>query len=436
MTRKKNRVLIIGAYGLIGAQVTRHLLARGYAVTGLGRDREMAARVLPDVEWITRDLCDMQRPEHWADALEGCSHAVNCAGALQNTGQDDLNAVHVGAVGALALACAEAGVGLVQISAAGVTDKANTAFLATKARGDSAVRDAGGAWWVFRPGLVLAPTAYGGTLMLRMLAAVPWLQPVAMGHAPVQTVSVADVARAVEGAVSGEIAPGTQADLVESDTHNLEEVVTGFRSWLGFLPARRIIRVQGGLVRMVARFADALGWLGWRSPLRSTAMNVLENGVTGDAQQTQAALGRPALTLQESLLSMPAGAEDRLAARMALLMPVIVAVLALFWIASGVIGLISIDSAAAVLRQQGWENGVALSIVGFWALVDIALGGAICFRRRARQATAGMVAVSLIYLLSATILTPFLWLDPLGVLVKVIPAMALAVVARPMLEPR
>ena len=46
------------------------------------------------------------------------------------------------------------------------------------------------------------------------------------------------------------------------------------------------------------------------------------------------------------------------------------------------------------------------------------------------------VLVSLIYLLGASLLTPQLWLDPLGPLVKVLPGLVLAVVARITLETR
>ena len=47
-----------------------------------------------------------------------------------------------------------------------------------------------------------------------------------------------------------------------------------------------------------------------------------------------------------------------------------------------------------------------------------------------------MVALSALYLLGATILTPALWIDPLGPLVKVVPGMALALVALAIMDER
>ena len=431
-----SRVLVVGAYGMIGAHIARDLMARGHQVTCVGRNAATALRVLPDAVWGYHDLRDLTGAEDWAPIVMNHSHVVNCAGALQDNGSDDLAAVHATAITALAAACAAQGVGLIQISAVGADPGANTAFMDSKAQGDAAIRASGADWWIFKPGLVLAPTGYGGTGLMRMLAAVPVVQPVTMPEALVQTVAVADVCAAVARVLSGDIPPGAEADLVEDEAHRLDAVIAAFRRWLGFADARAVWQLPGALTRPVGWIADQLGRLGWRSPLRSTALTVTAAGVGGDALQTRAVLGRPALSLHEALAAMPARAEDRLSARMALLMPITVATLALFWIVSGVVGLAQQDAAADLLIRHDWPGGLAYVSVQFWAVVDIALGAAILVRRWAKLATLGMVAVCAIYLVSASIFTPVLWLDPLGSLVKILPALVLALVARPMLDAR
>lgn len=439
MTPARNpgrRILVLGGYGLIGAEVARVLMARGHAVTGLGRDREAARRALPDARWHIRDLRALTSAADWVPLVAGMDMVVNCAGALQEMPGDDLAAVHERAVAALAEACGATGCGIVQISAAGVDEGAGTAFLSTKARGDAAVRASAADWWVLRPGLVLAPSGYGGTGLLRMLAAVPVIQPVAMAGARVQTVAVGDVALAVARAAEGDLAPRQSLDLVEDRASGLGDMLGAIRAWLGFAPARRQIQLPGPLLRLTARAADGLGRLGWRSPLRSTVLAVLADGVRGDPAQTHRALGRPALSLDETLAAMPARAEDRIAARMSLMMPFTVAVLALFWGLSGLVGILSLEEAAAHLAAGGWYIGFAKLAVLFWAGVDIALAGLLLWRRTAKAACMGMVAVSLVYLASATLVTPWMWADPLGPLVKVLPAIMLALVARAMLESR
>lgn len=429
------RVLVLGGYGLIGAEVVRHLIANGHTVRALGRNAQSMARVLPGVPAVIRDLRDMQTPADWDGVLADIDFVVNCSGTLQPTPEDDLNAVHEGMIKALVMACTASNCALVQISAVGAAADASTSFLASKARGDASIQSGTIDWWIFRPGLVLAPSGHGGTQLLRMLAAVPLIQPLALPDVKIQTVSVFDVSRAVALAVEGTLPAHKSFDLVEETPHRLLDLVASYRAWLGFAPARAHWVLPALPVAMLGKGADLLGRLGWRSPLRSTALRVLGDGVRGDPAPWRAA-GGAAMPLAESLRAMPARAEDRMTARMALLMPVLVASLVLFWALSGVIGLMSLPAAAEVLTRAGWGQGVAMASVGFWALVDLVLAGALLVRRRAGHACWAMVAVCLIYLGAATLVAPWLWADPLGPLVKVIPALVLALVTRALLEVR
>ncbi len=93
-----------------------------------------------------------------------------------------------------------------------------------------------------------------------------------------QTVALADVARAAALAAEGRLPPGTEADLITPEPQSLREVIADFRCWLGFAPTRREIDLPGWMAHAAAVTADALGWLGWRSPMRSTALSALAKG--------------------------------------------------------------------------------------------------------------------------------------------------------------
>ena len=56
----------------------------------------------------------------------------------------------------------------------------------------------------------------------------------------------------------------------------------------------------------------------------------------------------------------------------------------------------------------------------------VALGAAVLVRRWAGAACIGMIVLALAYLGAASLFTPALWADPLGPLLKVIPATAAA----------
>ncbi|MEX0316612.1 MAG: SDR family oxidoreductase [Ruegeria sp.] len=434
MTAAKH-VLILGAYGFIGASVARALVAGGHRVTGLARDVSMASRVLPGIEVIDGDLRQMTGTGAWRAYLDTVDVVVNCAGALQDGGQDDLAAVHHHAIAALGQACAQRGVAVVQISAIGAEPSANTAFMRTKAEGDAALRESGARLWVLRPGLVIGQTAYGGTGLLRMLAGVPVLQPLAMPRTPVQCVGMDDLCRAVVSAVRGELPEGTY-DLVEDQPQSLAEVVAETRRWLGFAPARVTVAVPRWATWLIGRCADGLGALGWRSPLRSTALTVMQDGVLGDPGPYRQTSGQGVAPLSQVYAELVAAREHRLAARMSLLMPLVIAMLSLFWLLSGLFGLIRLPEAAALLTGVGWPAALAVASVIFWSLVDIALGAAVLWRPWAARACLAQIAVALLYLIAATWAVPALWADPLGPLVKILPALMLSLVAHQMLESR
>jgi hypothetical protein len=61
--------------------------------------------------------------------------------------------------------------------------------------------------------------------------------------------------------------------------------------------------------------------------------------------------------------------------------------------------------------------------------MDFLVGVAIAFKRTSRFGLMAGIAVSLFYMISATILTPDLWVEPLGALVKTFPAIVLMLVA-------
>ncbi|MCI5075801.1 SDR family oxidoreductase [Oricola sp.] len=430
------RVLVLGAYGLIGSGVARHLRAAGHHVSGLGRSDATARRVLPHTRWIIRDMATLLAAADWLPVVEGHDTVVNCAGALQDGPRDQLQAIHADAVAALAEACRQKSVRLVQISAAGVSDQASTSFFRTKAAGDAAIRAAGGDFTILRPGLVLAPTAYGGTTLLRMLAAFPAVQPIALPDTLLRTVSLSDLALAVEKAATGELGTGETIDLVEERPHTLSAIVAGMRKWLGFAPARLQITMPPAVTRLVSSGADALGLLGWRSPLRSTAIAVMQDGVDGEPARWRALTGRAVSSFEQTLASMPARSEDRIAARMALAMPFAVAALFILWAVSGVVGFLRVDAASGVLTAGGWPDGLARASVLFWSAVDIALAMLILIRRYAARACLAMAGVSLVYLAAASLFTPWLWADPLGSLVKIVPIIVLALVTSAMLQER
>jgi uncharacterized protein YbjT (DUF2867 family) len=430
------RVLILGGYGFIGLAVARHLHAAGHDVTGLGRSRDTGQRLFPKIRWVSVDISSLQSPGQWHPYLENIDVVVNASGALQDGAKDDLSRVQDTAIVALVSACGASSVQrFVQISALGALAGASTEFMRSKARADEALKQGTTNWIILRPGLVLGPNAYGGSAFIRMLAAFPVVQPLALADKRIQTVALGDVARIVLDSVEGRLPAGAEFDLVEPQARPLRHLIARLREWLGVPPARAVFRVPQWSVACIAWFADLLGHLGWRSPLRSTAMRVVADEVLGDASKLIAACGYELSCLEDTLDAMPATLQERWFARLYLLMPIMVAVLAAFWIGSGAIALLDVGWASAIIAGA-LPPGIASGMVVTAAIVDVLLGLAILFRPWARHACFAMIVMTLLYLAAGSILAPALWIDPLGPFVKTLPAMVLALATSVVLEER
>src|SRR5579862_9095696 len=102
------RILLLGAYGFIGAEVARGLIQAGHIVTGFGRSREMGMRILPGIRWVEGDLNRLTDSDNWSPLLEEVDAVINASGALQDGGGDRLAAIQAGSIAALIVACERA----------------------------------------------------------------------------------------------------------------------------------------------------------------------------------------------------------------------------------------------------------------------------------------------------------------------------------------
>ncbi|MCA1407951.1 SDR family oxidoreductase [Ensifer sp. IC3342] len=425
-------ILILGATGFIGSAIARKLVDDGHRLTGVGRDPSRAALKMPALRWIRADLAGMTQSEDWHGALEDQDAVINCAGALQDGLSDDLVATQEKAMLALYEAARDSRLRLVvQISAETEGTASDLAFLVTKRRADAALASSGLPFVILRPALVIGRNAHGGSALLRGLAALPFAIPLIHAESAVATVALDDVASAVSAAVNGDLPAGSDLALGNNERLTLKDLVVIHRRWLG-LPPAPVIALPPILARPVTRLADAAGMLGWRSPLRSTAMTIMSGGIASRPSSDF----KPRLSsTAETLAAAPSGVQDLWFARLYLLKPLIIAALSLFWLISGLVPFFAFDAASTHFAAfLPGPHASAATIAT--CLADIALGITVLVRPWARRALLGMILLTLAYLLAATLAEPALWLDPLGPLVKVLPSILLTLAALAILDER
>jgi hypothetical protein len=118
-----------------------------------------------------------------------------------------------------------------------------------------------------------------------------------------------------------------------------------------------------------------------------------------------------------------------------LLKPLLVVVLAVFWLSSGLIPFFDLSRATAHF-QPFMPPSAATGLTIATSLLDILLGLAVVYRPLARRALLGQIAVACAYLAGGTLLEPALWLDPLGPYIKVLPAIFLSLTTLAILDER
>jgi uncharacterized protein YbjT (DUF2867 family) len=430
------RILVLGAYGLIGASLTRHLIADGHDVTGLGRDASIGARLVPAAAWKTADIARLATVADWSPIIAGFDAVVNASGALQSGGRDNVTAVQSTAIIALIDACEIAGVRrFIQISATMAAVDADTDFMRSKGDADARLRASKLDWTLFRPGLVIAHGAYGGTALLRMLAALPGIGLMAFGTRRIQSIAVVDIAAAVATALASPRLVGVEADLVEDNDQSLTEMVVAIRRWLGWPDYAVILNLPRWMTSSAVMLADIAGQIGWRSPLRRNAVKVLDSGITGNAAETRTVLGRSAKSLEDTLRGLPATVADRWHARLSLAFPIVLSGLILFWLVSGLIAVFQFSTAVNVLNDSAARPVAGGLVIGGIA-ADLAIALGLAWRRTTRIALIGGMLLTIAYLGLGSGLTAELWLDPLGPFVKSTALILLHLTLLPLLEER
>jgi hypothetical protein len=344
--------------------------------------------------------------------------------------------VHVDSVAALFGACERAGVRrVVHLSAIGAEREPLSDFSATKQAGERALMATALDWVILRPSVVVGRAAYGGSALFRGLAALPFTVDLA-DAGPIQVVQLDELVTTIV-ALADPAAPSRVAlDVAGPERLALPEVIALFRRWLRFPPAPRW-RVPRPLAGAGHRLGDVVRRLGWRPPLGAVAQRELRRGAVGDPQRWQEIVGIEPRALADALAREPASVQERWFAKLYFLKAVVFAVLAAFWIATGVISLgPGWQEGLSYLREGGVPEAWARAGVIAGALADIAIGVGIAVRRAARKALYAALAISVFYMFAGTIVLPRLWLDPVGPMLKIWPILALILVALAIVEDR
>lgn len=413
------RVLLIGANGFIGSHIAGALIESGQEViAAVRRPGEFLLR-FPGARAIRADLKRDTTPDAWIGRLEGVDAVVNCAGTLQSRFGQRVEAVHLLAPQALFEACRRCGVNrIIHISAVSADTKAGTAYARTKAAAEEALRGTDLDWAILRPSLVYAAGSYGGTSLLRGLAALPKFVPVVgSGEQPFRPIHAMDLAAGIGRILERPDVRRVTLEPAGPEVITLAALLRKLRTWLGLRPAR-IVRVPVPLAQAMARVGDLFG----ATTFNSTALRQLEFGNAGNPEEFVRLTDISPTSMDDWLLRQPSHVQDRWHARLYWLRIALRYVLAAFWIASGAIGLWPArPTVLTLLAFAGLSQAGAYTLMVATCTLDIIVGLAIAVRWRPKLLGTIQLLIVAGYTAALGVLAPEMWIDPFGTLVKNVP---------------
>lgn len=271
-------ILLTGASGFIGQNLTKELQSDGHQVKSCSRKNGF-------------DFNRMISKEAWIPHLKNIDVVINCVGIIYETKKQTFKVLHYQAPEALFNACSESNLKrVIQISALGADENSVAPYHITKKSADDVLRALPLNWFVLRPSLVYGQ---GGksTAFFRRLARFPVLPLMEGGSQMVQPVHINDLTDTVINCLS-------------TDKTNITIDVVGahaisFKNWLQLMrteenkPEAYIFSISFKLSLAISRFAK------YFIPLMQTEnIRMLQKGNYGDVKPLAEFLGHMPLDIK------------------------------------------------------------------------------------------------------------------------------------------
>ena len=250
------RVVVTGAYGLIGSAMLARLHRDGHELIAVGRSIDQARQRFPYAQWIEADFARRTTADAWHPLFAGIDVVVNCVGVLQDSSRDKMSrrAGRRAPARCSTRVRGSASAGLSTSRPSARRTDGPTAFSRTKAQADAHLVGLDLDWAILRPAwcwrrlptagprcCVALPACRGCSVARKpgpdrqqsTILPTPWPSALAM--------------RALRQQVTWE--------LTHPQTLDLGDIVAALRAWHGFPPRPRFQIPAAGRA-IVARLAE------------------------------------------------------------------------------------------------------------------------------------------------------------------------------------
>lgn len=411
-------ILLTGATGFIGRHILTALQTDGHNVIASVRNPEKLKVCFAQTQFIQADFSSVKSAEDWLPYLIDIDVVINSVGIISENIEQSFAQLHSLAPIALFEAAKQQGIKrIVQISALGADETAQSSYHLSKKQADDCLRQFNLDWFVLKPSIVYGDGAQSMALF-HALAALPILIALDGGQQKIQPVHIDDLVDTVRQCLKPEIAGKQSLDIVGFKAETWINLLTLLRARMGRKPTK-IINIPGKIVAKTAVLGKCLG-----EPMMSPEnITMLQKGNTADSNPIQQFIGRNTASLQEKLLNKPATQAERWHAQLYFIRPVLRLTIAFVWLWSGIVSLFFYphEQSYQMLSSAGITGFVAPVLLYGLAVMDIALGLATLLAVKLRSVLLAQITIILSYTLFISFTLPEFWLHPFGPIVKNIP---------------
>ncbi|MBI2413065.1 MAG: NAD(P)H-binding protein [Deltaproteobacteria bacterium] len=405
------KVLVTGATGFIGSNIVSALKTRGHEVVACVR-HPARARMGLGVEAIACDFARDTDPSIWIDRLKGIDAVVNAVGIIVEAKGATFRALHSETPKALFEAAQKAGVKkIVQISALGADERAESQYHLSKKEADDFLRGLSIDWVIVRPSLVFGKGG-ASTRLFSALSSLPIIPVFGKGAGLLQPISIEDLSRAVVNILEDGSVKHLTIDAAGGEAITYAGMLSVYRRRLG-LGKARFLKIPMSFARLIARVGDITK----TGPLNTETLGMLKRGNAADISLfKKAAKVDPAPFSTAHSFSRA----ERNDARLFFVLPALRLSIAFLWIYSGLVSLFVFPYAESMrlLEETGVPAYPRPGALYAASTIDIILGAALLFGYRVRATCAAQIIIMVAYTLIIALSLPVFLAHPFAPVIK------------------
>ena len=402
------KILIVGATGFIGKSIYENLVKENFEViAGLRSPLQF------DGDAIKIDFLTLIEDKELHQKLKGFDVIINTVGIIAPKDAQTFEQMHTVAPIALFEMAKEAGVKkIIQISALG-SQNGTTPYHTSKNKADIYLRNLGLDYAILHPSVVYGDDGKS-TALFQALASLPLVPIIGDGSQKLQPVTVVDLVATVRKALLS-TQKQIELDVVGEEPVSYKELLQGFRTWLGYKPAKTISVPTFG-TNVIGKVLD-------EPTVNQDNIVMLNEGNTANVKPLEAFLGYTPIGFKKQLSKSRANNAQKLYASLYLIRPLLRLVIGFVWIWSGIVSafLYPQPLALGLLHDVGIPIGLDIPLLYVASFLDIAIGILTIIGYRLQALLVFQIIVIVVYTLLLSILAPYHWLHPFGPVLKNIP---------------